>query len=267
MASIESDKVYMMPAHFGGRVPDGQPAIYDETRAVTVFYESDAAALQSLLPSGFELDRPEIMVSMMENRGVRWMGGEPYNIVAVNVAARWKKDELPGWFSLVVWENKTAPILSGREQTGVPKIFGEVEMIREYPDASARTWAHYGGHTFCEFCVENIVEADGEVAAMVQRDFGRMNWFGHRFIPKTNQCGGELSQAVLFPQEFEITRIRTGTPDLSWSPTPLHKNPTQAHIIATFASIPVQKYSRPAVLMDAKAVLRGDQAKVLGNID
>ena len=267
MASFADDHSYMMPAHFGGRVALDEASVYDDTTALTVFYESDPDALAALLPTGFSLDRPEVMVSMMENRGVRWMGGEPYNIVSVNVAARWDAEDLSGWYCLVVWENKATPILPGREQTGIPKIFGEVEALRVYPDASARTWSHYGGHTHCELSATGLRDAsEAETASLVER-FAEMDWFGHRFIPTTGMGGAALNQATLFPQSFEITDVKLGEPSLEWTPPPLHKNPTQAHIIGTLAALPITRFAGPAVMMRAKAILRGNAARILGDIE
>jgi hypothetical protein len=261
MATIDDNHAYLMPAHFGGQVPDGQPTIYDDTTALTVFYTSDPDALASLLPEEFELNEPEIMVSMMENRGVRWMGGEPYNIVAVNVSAR--HGNIVGWYSLVVWENKATPIIPGREQTGIPKIFGEVESIRRYPDATARSWSHYAGHTHVDLAVSGVRTASSEEEALIRDGFSTMDWFGYRYIPKTGLTGAESAQAILFPQSFEISRVEVGEPSLSWSVPPLHKNPTQAHIIGALAAMPIREYSRPAVILDARAILHGEKARVL----
>ena len=266
MASFHSDHSYMMPAHFGGRVAPAEPSIYDDTSALTVFYESDAGALAALLPAGFSLDRPEVMVSTMENRGVRWMGGEPYNIVSVNVAARWDAEDLPGWYCLVVWENNATPILTGREQTGIPKIYGEVEGLRVYPDSSVRTWSHYGGHTHCEMAAISLRDATDEETESLKARFSDMDWFGHRFIPTTGMGGAALNQATLFPQSFDITQVQLGEPALEWSPPPLHKNPTQAHIIGTLAALPNKGFTAPAVMMQAKAILRGNEARILGDI-
>ena len=98
---------------------------------------------------------------------------------------------------------------------------------------------------------------------MVREGFSSMDWFGYRFIPKTGAAGAELAQATLFPQGFEISRVEMGEPALAWTPPPLHKNPTQAHIISTLAALPNQGFTRPAILMDARAILHGEKARLL----
>ena len=265
MAQIRDDHQYMMPAHFGGMPGRREAGIYHDTRALTAFYETDAQALQAVLPPGYVVDRPEVMVSVMENRGVDWMGGEPYDILAVNASARFEgeEDRLEGWFSLVVWENKATPILPGREQTGIPKIYGEVEAIRLNGERTeARTWSHYGGHTHCELHATNLREATPQEASTVRSGFGRMEWLSHRYIPAPGS-GASLSEAMLFPQEFEIREVMVADCEVSWSPPPLHKNPTQAHIVAQLAELPNHGAARPAVWMQTKCILRGDEARVL----
>ena len=44
-------------------------------------------------------------------------GGQYADQCGAPVRFHGKKDELDGAYTLVVWENKTAPILRGREQT------------------------------------------------------------------------------------------------------------------------------------------------------
>ena len=265
MAEIRDDQQYMMPAHFGGQPGPRQASTYHDTQALTAFYRTDRDALQALLPEGFAVTEPEVMVSMMENRGVEWMAGEPYDIVAVNAAARFEggADRVEGWFSLVVWENKATPILPGREQTGIAKIYGEVERLRFSGDRSeARSWSHYGGHTHCEMHATGLRAATDDEAALVRGGFGRMDWMGHRFVPAA-QGGAALSEAVLFPQEFEIGEVMLGECEVAWTPPPLYKNPTQAHIVAGLAALPNEGAARPAVFMRTKCILRGDQVRVL----
>ena len=50
-------------------------------------------------------------------------------------------------FALVVWENKTAPILGGREETGIPKIYADIEDLHKIQQ-NYFTNASYEGNTF-----------------------------------------------------------------------------------------------------------------------
>lgn len=262
----DSNAFYSMPAHFGG-VPGGMTSTtYWDTDTVSVFYETDEAALSKLLPPGFQLSRPEVMIAAMMNRGVEWMGGEPYNILAVNVPCtfRGKAETVAGWFSLVVWEDNATPIISGRENTGIPKIPSEIEDFRFHQN-QMRTWAHSNGHTFCDLHLTDIRTASAEEEKSIEGDYKNMNWMGWRYIPKVGAVGGAaLSQATLFPQEFYPSSVSIATGKVSWSIPPKWKLPTQHHIIAQIAALPVGKALSPAVVLrNAKNVLRGDLARVL----
>lgn len=262
----DPDKLYTMPAHFGGR-PGGQTSTtYWDTDTASVFYETEAAALERFLPGGFSLLRPEVMLASMMNRGVEWMGGEPYNILAMNFPVTYagNKDNLDGWFSLVVWENNTTPILTGRELTGIPKIPAEIEDFR-FLGTEMRTWAHAHGHTFCDLHFTNIRDATKQEHDVLAAEYENMNWIGWRHIPSVGAQGGaDISQPVLFPQEFYPKSIFLAEANLEWHVPPQWRNPTQHHIIAQIAALPVLRQTRPAVVLkNAKNVLRGDLARIL----
>lgn len=253
---------YLMPAHFGGQAGDGAATTYWDTVSATIRYRTEREALAALIPDAYTLRAPELMVSAMMNRGVEWMGGEPYNILSVNAPVTHRAEGIEGWYSLVVWENKATPILPGREQTGIPKIYGEVEDFRFLGD-EMRTWAHYGGHSFCDMHFTGLAEASANERAAIDGEFAKMNWMAWRYIPNTGVAGAKLSHATIFPQEFESTQVRLGKCAIEWSVPPPWKNPTQAHIIGALKALPVGEAVGPAIIMNAKNILRGDLAREL----
>jgi hypothetical protein len=241
---------------------------YWDTVIAAIRYQVDGDALGALLPPGFSLRSPEVMATAMMNRGVEWMAGEPYNLLAVNVPVTFttsggRDDHIDGWYCLVVWENKATPILTGREQTGIPKVYGEVEDFRFLGD-EMRTWAHYGGHSFCDLAFTSIRPADADERTAIDAEFAEMNWMGWRHLPKLGPDGGAaLSHPTLFPQEFLTTRVRLASATIDWSVPPLWKNPTQLHIISALAGLPVGDPIGPAFILEARNNLRGDLARVL----
>ena len=265
MATFEKDHHYAMPAHFGGEPGGMGPLTYRDTISANLWYETDGDALQRLLPPGYTLDSATLMVPAVMNRGVDWMGGEAYNILSVNVPATFsgKNDRLSGWYSLVVWENNAIPILPGREGTGIPKIYGEVEDFR-FVEREMRTWAHLSGHTFCNLHFTEVTEASQEQREETDSAFRRMEWMAWRYIPHPGPSGGaELSHATSFPQEFISSRVRVAEGAIVWSVPPVWQNPTQHHIITSLGELPVGQPTGPAIIMEAENILRGDQAQIL----
>ncbi|MGQ3075264.1 MAG: acetoacetate decarboxylase family protein [Ferrovibrionaceae bacterium] len=255
--------LYSMPPFFGG-TPYPPPALrYADTLSLTIAYATEAAALTRLLPPGFSLLRPEILVSCINNRGVEWMAGSPYNLVAVNVPVRFEGsvDRLDGVFGLAVWENKTTPIIAGREMLGVPKVFAEIEPLREFPAGETHSWSHYEGRRFLDIGLTAGRAADGDEIALLQAGLERVNWFGWRYLPKVGAPGAAVSEPVVCPQDFTVREAWFGQAVLEWLPPDPRHNPTQAHVIAGLAALPNLGFVG-AVMTRSETLLRADLARV-----
>lgn len=259
----DADTLYAMPPFFGG-TPYPPPALrYADTLSLTVAYATDGVALARLLPPGFALQRPELLVSCINNRGVEWMGGSPYNLVAVNVPVRFEGDvdRLDGVFGLAVWENKATPIIAGREMLGVPKVFAEIEPLREFPAGETRSWSHYEGTRFLDIGLTGARAADTDEVALLQAGLERINWFGWRYFPKIGAPGAAISEPVVCPQDFTVREAWFGEASLEWSPPDWQRNTTQAHIIAGLCALPVNGFVG-AVMTRSETLLRADLARV-----
>ncbi|MDD3112099.1 MAG: acetoacetate decarboxylase family protein, partial [Methanofollis liminatans] len=119
MFRTQNDCTYLMPVHFGGGKFDPGTIVSQRTVALGITYETDGKLLENYIPEGFELLAPEVQVTFNKFTEINWMHGGYYNLINVAAPVRFhgKKDHLDGSYTLVVWENRTAPILGGREQT------------------------------------------------------------------------------------------------------------------------------------------------------
>jgi acetoacetate decarboxylase len=125
-----------MPAHFGGHAYQPAELCYHDAVSMSFTCTTDGGLLSEYVPEGFELLRPELSINFCQCREIDWMAGGSYNLIDVSVPVRFngRRDQIEGSFSLVVWENKTIPILGGREETGVPKIYADIEDIHILQD-------------------------------------------------------------------------------------------------------------------------------------
>ena len=121
---------YMMPAHFGplpqGEKPSGW---YRDVTMMVVPYLTDREKLAAHLPESFTVgEQAVVTVVYCCSKDVDWLAGRGYNLVAVTASAIFngENEQLEGQYSLVWWENLTDAILSGRERTGIPKIYGDI---------------------------------------------------------------------------------------------------------------------------------------------
>jgi acetoacetate decarboxylase len=194
---------------------------------------------------------------------INWMHGGQYNLINVAAPVRFhgKKDEIDGAYTLVVWENKTAPILGGREQTGIPKIYADIEDLHIVRPNYATT-VSYEGNTFLNMNFEARGSIAGRDLDALKSQFLSMNTLGWRYIPKVGAPGAELSQFVLYPQGMEVETAEIGKGSLKWTELTPMQNPVQYYIVNSLASLPIKRVTQ-AALIEGRALLRAMGARVI----
>ena len=264
MFEFEDDKCYQMPAHFGGYVFDpGQVLYYHDSVCLNYAYTTAGDILSDYLPEGFELLRPELNMTYSQNREIDWMAGSSYNLIQISVPARFsgRRDQVAGQFVLVIWENKTAPILGGREQTGMPKIYADIEDLHKFQEKHF-TNASYEGNTFLGLEMMGAMPVEGQQLAEMKTLTAEMKPFGWRYIPRVGGPGADLSQPILYPQNFELDRAWMGRGTVYWTQLKPEQNPSQWHIIKALAELPVIEMA-PVTMFKGLLILKPAQARVL----
>lgn len=265
MFSFSPESNYSMPAHFGGVEGQPSPAAYADITGVLIGYETDPEALSRYIPESFEITQPLVEIMYQMNRGVEWMAGGNYNLIAVNVPVAYGhgSERIQGLYALVVWENKTCPILAGREQTGIPKIFADIEDAHQLEDRLF-TSASYEGSAFLRIEARKTNAMSPEELSALNQQLGKLNWFGWRYIPNIGRPGAALSHATLYPIESVFTRGWQGEGRVYWQPLTWEQNPMQAHIIEALSQLPINSYGECAITSGSQ-VLRGDIARELSS--
>lgn len=119
---------YDMPAAFG---PSAAVPVTRGYRVVgvSVPFLTERGAVARFLPRWFEpAERPLVTVTYQRCLGMDWMGGRNYNIVSVYLAVNGVglEREISAPYGLVIWESDAAPVVSGREYMGTPKIHARI---------------------------------------------------------------------------------------------------------------------------------------------
>jgi len=261
MFKFESGKCYRMPAHFGGYVYEPAETRYHDVVAMTFTYATDGGRLSGYIPEGFELLRSELSIQFSQCREVDWLAGSGYNLIDVSAPVRFNglRDTVEGNFSLVVWENSTTPILTGREETGVAKIYADIEELHILGDKRFTT-ASFEGNSFLrlEMAVEKPVDETG-MARLRNMPVNTLHW---RYIPKVGRPGADLSQPVLFPQRAQAQSAWQGSGSVRWNVLGYEEHPRQAHIIKALADLPVVEMS-PVTMTRGAVFLMASMARVL----
>ena len=264
MFQIDERMTYRMPPHFGGSLEKPTHNLqYDDVTALMIHYLTDRDKLEQYIPEDFELLEPEVGIYMSKCRGVQWMVGGYYNLIMCAAPVKYLKAKEPiyGLYALVVWENKTAPILGGREETGVPKIFADIPDFHEY-GPYVTTHASHEGRCFLELEFNKEAElTDSEIFEM-NRDETPLNQFGWRYIPNIGKPGAALSEIVVYPQQAKVLSGWKGSGKIAWTLAKMLFNPLQFHIIKAMAELPILEY-REAVFTKQINYLRGDLVRSL----
>ncbi|HNZ93808.1 MAG TPA: acetoacetate decarboxylase family protein [Rectinema sp.] len=260
MFKFEEGKCYKMPAHFGGSYfdPDAK-AIYNDVVTLIFSYTTDGEQLSNYVPEGFELTKPELSIEFQQCRQVEWMAGSYYDLVSVAAPVRFngQRDRLEGSFSLVVWENKTTPILTGN-MMGVPKIYADIEDLHILAD-TYRTRLSFEGSTFLELEMIRHQPLDAEELKAMNTDINSLGW---RYIPKVGAPGADLSQPILFPMHNEPNSAWLGSGKVKWTKSTWDQNPMQFYIINALAELPIIDM-KPVILTQGREILTEAQGRVL----
>jgi len=241
----------MMPAHFGvPKMPKPPSGWYHDVTTMNVQYLTDRERLQSLLPHPFKVaDEALVTVTYAQSRDVDWLAGRGYNLISVNAAVVFEGDqeELEGSFALVVWENLADPILSGRELTGIPKIFADIDD-HTITDEEWRCGASHFGSAIVDLSIRNLTVPTAEqiVTAQAEQE-SKDNPMAWRYIPAVGGFGAAISEPTIYPSENVITEAQIGEGRIEWHRLTWEQNPTQFHIVNKLADLPVLEY-RPAIV-------------------
>jgi acetoacetate decarboxylase len=237
---VETGELYLMPAHFGHRTAEDDGRV-DEVTTTIVTFETDPNAAAALLPAEFELTDPAtVIVVHAENRGVHYMAGRGYNLVGVNLGARFRgaNDEYTGSYSLIMWESDGLPVVLGRELLGVPKLVAGIPDAQTLEGRRLFSVSEYG-HKLVDAQVQDLAELDEAGVGEVQRRLDQSQWMAWRYLPALGGRGNEASCPTAIDISRTIHRAWLGTGAVTIHPATREQAPASHLAITALASLPV----------------------------
>jgi hypothetical protein len=252
-------KMYRMPTHFGPSLGPRQGeggrkfACKGDPKVTTlsVSFLTNRDQLVKLLPEGFSVGaEPVVSVSASYITEIGWLAGRGYNVLGVSFPAIFtgKEDRASGDFLLVLWENLTDPILTGREELGFSKIYCELPEPRVY-QGKTHCIASWMGFKFIDLELKNMKQIqlkDLPQPAGKQTDDVLTGTLHYKYIPKTGDWGqADVAYAVLTPSGNSnevVKEIWQGEGTVQFHRARWEDMPTQYTIVNAFADLEIKEY-------------------------
>lgn len=240
----------------GRSLPDGPQRTFS---TVSVRFKTSRTFLETLLPdASFKFLSPatvcEASFSATELGNMQWLGGKGYRhlglyVHGVGYERKDGKGVVPGTHLVVLFESLTDPIVSGREELGMPKLFCDIDMDRSRPDV-ARLTASWRGAAFFDMELAGLAAAEdpSSEAGTIggdDSDYGILVW---RYVPAVGRPGEvDAAYAVVVPHaEEEVkgtvrTVLRAPAEQATFTARGLDavRLPTLHHVAEALAKIPV----------------------------
>ncbi|KAL3457403.1 hypothetical protein BJX64DRAFT_18920 [Aspergillus heterothallicus] len=224
-------------------------------QTTSIRFKTSRTLLQSLLPNdsysfGTASTVATASISQTLLNGMDWLGGGGYRHLGLYIeGVQYKKangETVNGTYLPILFESLTDPIVSGREELGMPKLYSAIDANER--DQSYYLQASWQGAVWGRFRWEGLVDED-PAAHTVPADGGVLV---HRYVPKVgadSKGEAEAEYPVFVPNADEskllvsrVTRVRTATKagfeidGLDWKALP-----TLHHIISRLAEIPIDE--------------------------
>jgi hypothetical protein len=241
---MNDDKyMFRMPASFGPspgprQDPTGKPwgarsSGAKQQTALRITVETDAGALTEIMPPSFELvGIPRLILTASYLEDIGWLAGRGYNICSVDVPAAAKGVE--GVATLVAWESLTDPIITGREELGIAKLYAEIPPLEDNGESavSRASWLGF------EFLQMQLTDLRSRQAPGVLMTTPTLN---HKYITKTGAWDqSDADYVTVTPSRpMEIVDHRTGTADFEFRGSRWEDLPTLHHIVSRLRSLQV----------------------------
>lgn len=237
----------------------GEPRHSEESTFTTasIKFKTSRTMLQNLFPhvsSSYRFKSPGTFAyasfSQTTLGKMEWLGGSGYKHIGLYIhgVEYVKKDGsvISGTYMPLLFESLTDPIVSGREELGMPKLYTAVDIHRRAK--SYRVNTSWEGAVWGNFVWEGLEEADqsaesGKISG--EDDDGILIY---RYVPRVGRADKGVSEAqypvvVPYAEDFPTPRphkvFKAAKPSFKIDPLDWDALPTMHHIIARLAELPV----------------------------
>ncbi|KAF4151399.1 hypothetical protein CNMCM6936_002348 [Aspergillus lentulus] len=265
----KSPRMYWRQPIVFGPMPGPRQDFYGQDRAVkslrstfktaSIRFKTSRTLLQGLLPNeSYSFSSPGTIAyanfSHTTLNGMDWLSGGGYRHLGLYIEdVQYKKangEVVKGTYMPILFENLADPIISGREELGMPKLYTAIDAHERRDSYHLQT--SWQGAVWGHFHLESLKDVDLEIDPGVIGAEPSDGILVHRYIPKVgrdHKGQAEAEYPVFVPLAAEsklvpskVLRVRKTTKAsfaidaLGWESLP-----TLQHIISRLAEIPVDQ--------------------------
>lgn len=261
---IDRTKINLMPLIRGPLwdQKDVPRHVYASVESLMLQYETEPDAIPPLLPEPFKPGKsPIVTVLFNDNNGVDFMAGGGYRFAVVSVAAQFDGEDghLEGNYVLAMPENRTLPIITGREWLGMPKFFADISSIRIVGDGHLRCETSLWGHLLFGIDIAPPLKAQNTLirkAASAQS--AKTPAFGYKYIASLNGPPDADYPTIMWSDSI-IERLQLGKGGEFYFGNPTEQDIGEFKpIIDALKSLPVRSVKQ-TVHWRGSMVLRNDK--------
>lgn len=230
-------------------------ATHSTATTASIKFKTSATVLQTLFPSEqFKFTTPGTVAyasfSQTTLNKMDWLGGGGYRHFGLyihNVQYTKKNGEtISGTYMPILFESLADPIVSGREELGMPKLYCTIDIHRRHQ--SYRYQTGWQGATFGEIALDGLKEVDPTAEKGTIGGEADDGILVYRYIPEVYNRGTAASEHTVFVPHAEESKVVPTTVKKMWKA----KNgsikfdaldwdalPTLHHVISRLAEVPV----------------------------
>ncbi|KAK4234683.1 hypothetical protein C8A03DRAFT_37519 [Achaetomium macrosporum] len=260
--SKKPDLYWKMPISFGPfpgprQTFEGKPRVAKHSTFTTASlkFKTSRTLLQNLFPSAsFRFKSPGTVAyasfSQTTLNKMEWLGGSGYRhfglyIHGVEYVTK-TGEVLDGAFLPLLFESLTDPIVSGREELGMPKLYCSIDIFRR--ERSYIVQAGWQGVNFGNLVLRGLTEVDpGEDGGTIGSEDDQ-GIFAYKYVPKVGERGkADVEHATFVPHAEEakvvpskVQRVfKAEYASVSFDGLDWETLPTLHHVVSRLAEIPV----------------------------
>jgi hypothetical protein len=223
----------------------------------SIKFKTSRTVLQNLFPpgrKGWRFTSPETVAyasfSQTTLGKMEWLGGSGYRHIGLYVhGVEYVKDDgsvVQGTYLPILFESLTDPIVSGREELGMPKLYTSVDVYRRSHSYRIRTG--WEGALWGNFLLEDLVEVDPSTTTGALSGEADAGILAYKYIPKTGRENKNVAaeeyaifdafaKAVPTPRPQKVYTTKKAS--IQIDPLDWEQLPTLHHVISRLAEVPV----------------------------